>query len=66
MIFTVVLQELDIAVHFRWYGCIGVASTVMLVVFFYYMGVLFGLCGERPGSRAACCNRGTGANLLYT
>lgn len=48
-----------------WYGCIGVGCTIMLLVFFYYMGVLFGMCGERPGRDAACCNRGTGANLLY-
>lgn len=47
-----------------WYGCIGLACAVLLVVFFYYMGVVFGLCGERPGHRANCCNRETGANLL--
>ncbi|XP_060587684.1 prominin-1-A-like isoform X2 [Ruditapes philippinarum] len=49
-----------------WYSCIGLGCAVILVVFFYYMGVLFGLCGERPGPRAACCNRETGAHLLCT
>ncbi|XP_045212569.2 prominin-1-A-like isoform X2 [Mercenaria mercenaria] len=55
----------DIA-DYIWYACIGMGCAVILVVFFYYMGVLFGLCGERPGPRAACCNRETGAHLLCT
>ncbi|KAL4239236.1 hypothetical protein ACF0H5_000053 [Mactra antiquata] len=49
---------------YTWYGCIGIGCAVLIVVFFYYMGVLYGLCGERPGHRAACCNRETGAGLL--
>lgn len=52
--------------QYIWYGHIGLGSVVILVVAFYYLGVLFGLCGERPGYNAACCNRGTGANLLCT
>ncbi|KAH3861116.1 hypothetical protein DPMN_024044, partial [Dreissena polymorpha] len=49
-----------------WYVCIGMGCAVLLVVAFVYLGLLFGLCGERPGDRANCCNRGSAANLLCT
>ncbi|KAL5018615.1 hypothetical protein ScPMuIL_004337 [Solemya velum] len=47
-----------------WYGGIGLSCIVALSVFFYYMGLLFGMCGQRPGYDAPCCNRGVGSNLL--
>ncbi|XP_070187748.1 prominin-1-like isoform X2 [Littorina saxatilis] len=47
-----------------WYAGLGVSCVLLLVVVLYYMGVLFGLCGERPGMGAQCCNTGTGANFL--
>ncbi|XP_052760014.1 prominin-1-A-like isoform X1 [Mya arenaria] len=49
-----------------WYSCVGMGCVVLLVVVFYYMGLLFGWCGERPSHNANCCNRGTAANLLCT
>ena len=55
-----------VLLFFSWYTCIGMGCAVLLSVTFYYLGVLFGLCGERPSDRANCCNRGTGASLLCT
>ncbi|XP_076445550.1 prominin-1-A-like isoform X2 [Babylonia areolata] len=49
---------------YLWYGGLGVSSVLLCVVVLYYVGVLFGLCGERPGLGAQCCNTGTGANFL--
>ena len=54
----------DVLQHHRWYGGLGVSCVLLLVVLLYYVGVLFGLCGERPGLGAQCCNTGTGANFL--
>lgn len=51
-------------VCFRWYGGIGIPCVVILTTALYYMGILFGLCGQRPGYDAPCCNRGTGSNFL--
>ncbi|XP_046372572.2 prominin-1-like isoform X3 [Haliotis rufescens] len=47
-----------------WYAGIGVSSVYLLIVLCYYLGVLFGMCGERPGYDAPCCNKGIGANFL--
>ncbi|XP_056019373.1 prominin-1-like isoform X2 [Ostrea edulis] len=47
-----------------WYGGIGIPCVVILTTALYYMGILFGLCGQRPGYDAPCCNRGTGSNFL--
>ncbi|XP_067672731.1 prominin-1-like isoform X2 [Haliotis asinina] len=47
-----------------WYAGIGVSSVYLLIVLCYYLGVLFGICGERPGYDAPCCNKGIGANFL--
>ncbi|KAK7507835.1 hypothetical protein BaRGS_00000800, partial [Batillaria attramentaria] len=49
---------------YGWYGGLAVSCLLLLVVVVYYLGVLFGLCGERPGLGAQCCNTGTGANFL--
>ncbi|KAK3585166.1 hypothetical protein CHS0354_001790 [Potamilus streckersoni] len=47
-----------------WYAAIGLSCVLMLTVLFYYLGILFGLCGERPGHDVQCCNRGAGANFI--
>ncbi|XP_041364897.1 prominin-1-like isoform X2 [Gigantopelta aegis] len=47
-----------------YYGGIGVCCIYLLIVVLYYMGVLFGMCGERPGHDAPCCNKGMGSNFL--
>ncbi|XP_052071825.1 prominin-1-A-like isoform X2 [Mytilus californianus] len=47
-----------------WYAFIGVPCLTLLVVVFYLFGLLFGLCGERPGRDARCCNKGAGSNML--
>lgn len=47
-----------------WYGGLGLPCVIFLSVVFYYLGILFGLCGQRPGDDAPCCNRGTGSNFI--
>lgn len=47
-----------------WYGGLGLPCVIFLSVVFYYLGILFGLCGQRPGHDAPCCNRGTGSNFI--
>ncbi|XP_063446851.1 prominin-1-like [Mytilus trossulus] len=47
-----------------WYAFIGVPCLTLLVVVFYLFGLLFGICGERPGRDARCCNKGAGSNML--
>lgn len=47
-----------------WYIGICVASILLMIVVCNYLGILFGLCGERPGENAPCCNRGIAANFL--
>ncbi|KAK0043418.1 prominin-1-A-like isoform X2, partial [Biomphalaria pfeifferi] len=47
-----------------YYAGIGVCCAYLLIVALYYIGILFGLCGERPGEGAPCCNTGTGSNFL--
>ncbi|XP_076458090.1 prominin-1-A-like [Babylonia areolata] len=49
---------------YAWYGGLGVGCALLLVVVLYYIAILFGLCGERPGFGAQCCNTGAGANFL--
>ncbi|XP_046576126.1 prominin-1-like [Haliotis rubra] len=55
---------------YRWYAGISVVRgyrceqclpTDCVVLL---LGVLFGICGERPGYDAPCCNKGIGANFL--
>ncbi|KAK3089892.1 hypothetical protein FSP39_007410, partial [Pinctada imbricata] len=47
-----------------WYGGIGASCLIILMVLFYYMGILFGICGERPGRGSPCCNRGAGSSCI--
>ncbi|RUS82080.1 hypothetical protein EGW08_010157, partial [Elysia chlorotica] len=47
-----------------YYAGIGILCVMLLIIVLYYVGVLYGLCGERPGHGAPCCNTGTGANFL--
>nr|XP_022313451.1 prominin-1-like isoform X1 [Crassostrea virginica] len=47
-----------------WYGGLGIPSVIFLTVVFYFLGILFGLCGQRPGHGAPCCNRGAGSNFF--
>lgn len=57
--------DLDLTLyHCRWYGGLGLPCVIFLSVVFYYLGILFGLCGQRPGHDAPCCNRGTGSNFI--
>ncbi|XP_059156501.1 prominin-1-A-like isoform X2 [Physella acuta] len=49
---------------YGFYAGIGVCCAYILIVALYYVGILFGLCGERPGDGAPCCNTGTGSNFL--
>ncbi|ESP03882.1 hypothetical protein LOTGIDRAFT_156479 [Lottia gigantea] len=50
--------------NYVWYAGLGISCLLLLIVLFYYLGVLFGMCGERPGRGAACCNTGVGGNFL--
>ncbi|KAL8565107.1 hypothetical protein ACOMHN_005310 [Nucella lapillus] len=47
-----------------WYAGLGISCALLLIVLLYYIGILFGLCGERPGFGAQCCNTGTGSSFL--
>ncbi|KAH9494921.1 hypothetical protein Btru_020800 [Bulinus truncatus] len=47
-----------------YYVGIGICCAYLLIVVLYYIGILFGLCGERPGKDSPCCNTGTGSNFL--
>ncbi|KAK3802035.1 hypothetical protein RRG08_064628 [Elysia crispata] len=47
-----------------YYAGLGIFCVMLLIILLYYVGVLYGLCGERPGHGAPCCNTGTGANFL--
>ncbi|BFZ03403.1 hypothetical protein BsWGS_06442 [Bradybaena similaris] len=49
-----------------YYGGIGLCSVYLLVVALYYVGLLFGVCGEKPGDGAPCCNTGCGAYFLLS
>ncbi|XP_062605861.1 prominin-1-like, partial [Saccostrea cucullata] len=49
-----------------WYGGIGLPCVIVLTSVLYYLGIMFGLCGQRPGHGAPCCNRGTGSNFLVS
>ena len=55
------LAEVD---EYRMYGFIGIASTILLIVFFFCLGLCFGACGEPPYEDARFCNRGAGATLM--
>ena len=59
-------EELDFCLvsDFSYYAGIGILCVLVFIVGLYYVGVLYGLCGERPGHGAPCCNTGTGANFL--
>ncbi|XP_035825566.1 prominin-1-A isoform X1 [Aplysia californica] len=46
------------------YGGIGICCAYLLIVVLYYVGIIYGLCGERPGHDAPCCHTGVGANFL--
>uniref|UniRef100_A0A0B7BBZ8 Prominin-1-A n=1 Tax=Arion vulgaris TaxID=1028688 RepID=A0A0B7BBZ8_9EUPU len=52
--------------EYVFYGGIGVCCVYLIVVVLYYIGLLFGICGERPGDGAPCCNTGCGANFLIS
>lgn len=47
-----------------WYAGIAIPCVVILLVIFYFMGIMFGTFGDRPGDGAQCCNKGAGSNLL--
>ncbi|PVD34827.1 hypothetical protein C0Q70_06106 [Pomacea canaliculata] len=49
---------------YGWYAGLAISGLLLLIIVLYYVGVMFGLCGERPGFGAPCCNTGTGANFL--
>ena len=40
------------------------SSVAGLVVIFFLVALMYGVCGERAGIDAGCCNRGNGAGLL--
>ena len=48
----------------RFYVGIAISCLVLLIVLFYYLGLVFGVVGVVPGDDARACNRGIGANLL--
>ncbi|XP_050393707.1 prominin-1-A isoform X1 [Patella vulgata] len=50
--------------NYIWYAGIAISCVFLLILVCYCLGVLFGLCGERPGRGAACCNTGAGGNFL--
>ncbi|XP_060065632.1 prominin-1-A-like [Ylistrum balloti] len=62
------LQDLDTYLKeygdYLWYGGIAIPCVVILAVMFYYIGIMFGTFGDRPGVGAQCCNKGAGSNLL--
>lgn len=47
-----------------WYIGLCVGTILLLIVICNYLGILFGLCGERAGDNTPCCNRGVAANFL--
>ncbi|XP_036357939.1 prominin-1-A isoform X3 [Octopus sinensis] len=53
-------------VNIPWYIGLGAASILLLIVIFIYLGILFGLCGERHGENSNCCNKNVAANFLLT
>uniref|UniRef100_A0A0R3VW95 Prominin-like protein n=1 Tax=Taenia asiatica TaxID=60517 RepID=A0A0R3VW95_TAEAS len=36
------------------------------IILLFYLGLSFGVCGDRPHEEASFCNRGVGANLLLS
>jgi prominin 1 len=56
-----VVAEID---SYRMYAFVAFCCIIVLVVIFYYLGMCFGICGERPFEDASVCNGGVGANLL--
>ncbi|XP_033748048.1 prominin-1-like isoform X2 [Pecten maximus] len=62
------LQDLDTYLKeygdYWWYAGIAIPCVVILIVIFYYIGIMFGTFGDRPGDGAQCCNKGAGSNLL--
>uniref|UniRef100_A0A0X3P063 Prominin-1 n=1 Tax=Schistocephalus solidus TaxID=70667 RepID=A0A0X3P063_SCHSO len=64
--FTTVRDSPD-GIKFReyaYYSGIALICLPVLIIFFYYLGLCFGTCGDRPYEEAGLCNRGVGANLL--
>jgi len=55
-------------VMMRYYLGLGMASTVLLILVLFILGLFYGMCGRRPGGLYGddCCNRGTGASFLVT
>eukprot|EP00106_Octopus_bimaculoides_P006584 XP_014774026.1 PREDICTED: prominin-1-A-like isoform X4 [Octopus bimaculoides] len=53
-------------INIPWYIGLGAASILLLIVIFIYLGILFGLCGERHGENSNCCNKNVAANFLLT
>lgn len=50
--------------NFRYYACIGLACSLLLIIVLIYLGLCFGVCGEPAGEDAHFCNRGVGASFL--
>ncbi|BHF68941.1 glomerular parietal epithelial cell differentiation [Sparganum proliferum] len=50
--------------EYAYYSGIALICLPVLIIFFYYLGLCFGTCGDRPYEEAGLCNRGVGANLL--
>lgn len=53
-------------INIPWYVGLGAASILLLIVIFNYLGILFGLCGERHGDNSNCCSKNVAANFLLT
>ncbi|GAB1600674.1 prominin-1-A-like isoform X4 [Argonauta hians] len=47
-----------------WYIGLSAASILLLIVIFNYLGILFGLCGERNSENSGCCSKNVAANFL--
>lgn len=50
---------------YRYYGGLGVASILLIVLLFVTFGLICGICGKRPdGYGDDCCTKGAGSRFL--
>ena len=50
---------------YRYYGGLGIASVLLIVLLFVTFGLICGICGKRPdGYGDDCCTKGAGSRFL--
>ncbi|ELT92251.1 hypothetical protein CAPTEDRAFT_199974 [Capitella teleta] len=57
-------SEVDEYGNYRYYVGLGLGCLLLLISLFFFLGLMFGACGEPPDDGVSGCTRGVGATIL--